>query len=301
MTSAPPPPPPPPEGVVTFVLAHARVQTNVCTLQQHERGYELLPRTVPDYNLIYVTRGRVTWTIDGRDHPLAPGGLVLVPPGVRHHARSQTRRVTLGSVHVEVTLAGRRDVLAMLAPPRQQAVIPASRLDFYLRSAMEEMRRSDEAMIALMMPSWGRMIALELLRDNARRGLLTHRPVDPVVLDLLQEFHAHLTRPVTLGQLARRSGFTGQHLNRLFRKALGVTPLRYLMRLRMERAAAMLTDDTRTIAAVAREMGFDDPYYFSRLFRQHMGRSPSRHRHETGSDYPSPNPADPFPTDGPRR
>ncbi|MCX5661357.1 MAG: AraC family transcriptional regulator [Planctomycetota bacterium] len=292
MTGAPPVPP---ASVVDFVLAHARVQTNVCSYQQHEHGYEVKPRFVPDYNLIYVTRGRVTWTIDGHPHPLVPGRLVFVPPAVRHHALSQTQRMTLGSVHVEVTLPGGRDVFEMLAPPRQQDVVQGSRLDGYLRAAMDEMQRTNDAMVHLMMPSWGRLIALELLRDNADRGLLAHRPVEPIVLELLRELHSRIERPATLDELARWSGFSGQHLNRVFRRSLGVTPLRYLMRLRMERAAALLADGQWTVRAVATKLGFDDAYYFSRLFRQHMGRSPSRHRTATGSDSPSPHSEGPFP------
>ena len=86
------------------------------------------------------------------------------------------------------------------------------------------------------------------------------------------------SEPTTLDWLSERSGFTPQHLNRVFRGLLGVTPLQYLNRMRMERAASLLADGRLTIKAIAREVSFDDPYYFSRQFKQHFGRSPAQYR-----------------------
>ena len=55
----------PPPPLVNYVLAHMSVKTNVCTFQKHECGYKLPSRTVTDYNLIFVTRGRVAWVVAG--------------------------------------------------------------------------------------------------------------------------------------------------------------------------------------------------------------------------------------------
>jgi AraC family transcriptional regulator of adaptative response / methylphosphotriester-DNA alkyltransferase methyltransferase len=83
---------------------------------------------------------------------------------------------------------------------------------------------------------------------------------------------------VTLDQLASRSGFSPQHLNRVFRRTLGVTPLQYLNRRRMEHAAALLRDGRLTVSAVGQQVGFADPYYFSRVFSQHFKQSPTEYR-----------------------
>jgi len=59
---------------------------------------------------------------------------------------------------------------------------------------------------------------------------------------------------------------------------VAVTPLQYLARMRMERAGQLLRESHRTVAAVGRAVGFDDPFYFSRAFGKHFGHSPSEHR-----------------------
>ena len=285
---------PTPQALVRYVLQHLTVKTNVCSFQKHETGYLLQSRMVPDYNFIHVTRGRVVWVIEGRNYPLAPCDLVIVPPHVEHRAYSLTRRITLNSIHVEVTLPGGQDVFALLSPPRFQHVPAGSKLDAYLRGEASEYARPSAADTGLMLPCWAPLIVRELFRFAAERGLLRHRQADPLVAAMLEHLDRCIARPVRLAQLAERSGFSAQHLNRLFRRVLGVTPLQYLARTRMEQAAALLREGRWTVNAVARKVGFEDPYYFSRLFHRHHGQSPSRFRAAAGSDYPAPSSARPW-------
>ena len=56
---------------------------------------------------------------------------------------------------------------------------------------------------------------------------------------------------------------------------VGVSPLEYVHRLRLEEAYRLLSDSSRNVSEVAMEVGFDDANYFSRLFRKKMGMSPS--------------------------
>jgi AraC-like DNA-binding protein len=288
-----------PEAFVNYVLRHMAVKTHVCTLQVHEHGYVLPRRTVPDYNLIHVTRGKVVWVVDGVDHPLTPGSLVIVPPGVWHHADRSTQRITLQSVHVTATLPGGQDVFELLTPPRLQQVPFNTPLDKYLRGASFECFRPVEV-ARLMLPGWGQLITIELFRHDARTGQLKYRIADPLVAAMLEDLDKRLDQPVTLEELATRSGFSAQHLNRVFRKSLGVTPLQYLMRTRMERAALLLREDSMTVRAIGQQLGFDDPYYFSRVFSQHFGQSPAQFRAAAGSDSPSAGSTAPF-TPAPRK
>lgn len=271
------------DSLVDYALRHVRVKTNVCSRQKWETGYALEPRAVPDYNLIYCTRGRPVWVIGGVEHPLSPGRLVIVPPKVRHHAYCRTRRVTIGSIHVEATLPSGADVFALLRPPIDHAFTAGSRLDTYLRAALDEYDRPAQRDTMLMLPSFARLVVIELLRQARERGTLDPRPIDPVVARVLEELPSHVGRPVMLDELASRAGYTPQHLNRLFKRTLGITPLRYLTRLRMDRAAELLSEGRLSVEGVAAELGYDDPFYFSRVFRSHFGRSPAQHRDAAGS------------------
>jgi len=254
------------------------VKVNVCSLQTPRNGYELERRSVPDYNLIYVREGRPVWVLRDDEVELSPGVLLIVPPGVPHHGFSRTQRIGLLSLHVEPTLAGGQDVFQIVQPPTSQTVPCGSQLERYLLGAWEEFARDriDDSLVFL--KSWGRMATLEMLRHDDAMGLLDHSVEDPLIVEMLRELSQRITEPTTLNELADWSGFSPQHLNRVFRQSLGLTPLQHLARLRIDKAAGLLREGRLTVQAIAEQCGFNDPYYFSRAFKQHVGQSPADYR-----------------------
>ncbi|MBA3708347.1 MAG: AraC family transcriptional regulator [Planctomycetes bacterium] len=275
------------EHLLAFALVHAHVSTWICSRPTTaDDSYVLLERTVPDYNLIHAQEGRAVWTIDGVDHVLETGDLVLVPPGVRHHARSASARMAIGSVHVLATLPGGQDLFALLVPPRQRRVAAGCRLDAIMRLAIGEVDRERDTATA-MLAHWGPLVAKELLRHDHAAGALRANPLDPLVVEILEHLERHLAQPLSLGDLAKRSGYSPQHLNRRFTAALGLTPLACLSDMRLQRAASLLRDGVLTIAAIGARVGLGDAAYFSRVFRKRYGRTPSDWRDHAGSGNPS--------------
>jgi AraC-like DNA-binding protein len=79
-------------------------------------------------------------------------------------------------------------------------------------------------------------------------------------------------------EAARRCHVSYGHFRRLFRRHTGRPPYDYMLLWRMRRAARALRDLSRPVKAVAREVGYDDPRQFSRMFRKKMGMSPTAYR-----------------------
>lgn len=85
-------------------------------------------------------------------------------------------------------------------------------------------------------------------------------------------------RSHSLDELAAAAGLSVPHFCQLFRGQTGFTPIDFVNRQRI-RAACRLLDTTReTVRSIASEVGFDDPYYFSRCFHRIMGLSPRAYR-----------------------
>lgn len=86
------------------------------------------------------------------------------------------------------------------------------------------------------------------------------------------------TRAYRLDELATAAGLSVPHFSLLFRKLTGYAPIDFLIRQRIRTACQLLDSTEAGIAAVAAEVGFHDPYYFSRCFRRVMGCSPVAYR-----------------------
>lgn len=82
----------------------------------------------------------------------------------------------------------------------------------------------------------------------------------------------------SLGELAEEVHVSPAYLARLFDRQLGLPPMTYLARLRAERAAALLIETDLSVAEVGRLVGWDDPNYMSRRFRQFFAMAPAAYR-----------------------
>jgi len=93
-----------------------------------------------------------------------------------------------------------------------------------------------------------------------------------------EEIEVDPARPYRLEELATAASLSVPHFSLLFRKQTGYAPIDFLIRQRIRTACRLLDRTQTTMAIAAAEVGFSDPYYFSRCFRNIMGVSPRDYR-----------------------
>lgn len=113
------------------------------------------------------------------------------------------------------------------------------------------------------------------------RGFQERKDISPVVREventIIANFH---DCSFELDEYMRGFPFSYDYLRKLFKKELGVTPHRYLNDLRMNTAAAMFEQSylgNANVSEVSRRCGFQEPLYFSRMFKKKFGLSPSHY------------------------
>ena len=88
----------------------------------------------------------------------------------------------------------------------------------------------------------------------------------------------HLDQPLHVATLAARAGISPSHFFALFKRQIGCTPIDYFIRLRMQQACRLLAATTLNVKEVAAALGYDDQFYFSRVFKAVNNVPPSRYR-----------------------
>jgi AraC family transcriptional regulator len=90
----------------------------------------------------------------------------------------------------------------------------------------------------------------------------------------------HVAEEFNLDRLAAQVGLSKFYFNRLFKSALGMSPSRYHIRLRMDEARRLLRETKRSVVEIALDVGYANPSHFAQLFRRETGLTPSNYRRQ---------------------
>jgi AraC-like DNA-binding protein len=94
----------------------------------------------------------------------------------------------------------------------------------------------------------------------------------------IQYMVEHVQSSLTLDELADYISLSKSHFIHLFKEVTGYSPIDYYMRLKIQRACQYLDLTDCSVKEVSKNIGIQDPYYFSRVFSKIMGQSPSDYR-----------------------
>ncbi|HEX4927901.1 MAG TPA: AraC family transcriptional regulator [Burkholderiales bacterium] len=245
-----------------------------CTAGPGERAFAEMHER---HSLSYVRRGSFGCRTEGREVELVPGALMIGRPGreytathEHHGCGDECLSIKLSAAFVD--LLGKN--LGIWDPA---AVPPLPELTVLgeLAQAAIEGRSSvavDEAAVMFVHRfatlASGESQELQKATPRERR-----RAVEAALW--LEE---NAAAPVALEDAARHAALSPYHFLRTFRKAIGVTPHQYLVRVRLARAAKLLAQENLSVTDVALECGFADLSNFVRTFGRAAGVSPKRFR-----------------------
>lgn len=88
----------------------------------------------------------------------------------------------------------------------------------------------------------------------------------------------HLNEKLSILQLASLHNFSESHFSKLFRLNTGMSPMDYFIYMKMQEACKMLRSTKLRIKQIANVIGYEDAYYFSRIFKKIMNMSPENYR-----------------------
>ena len=239
--------------------------------------YAIHRKTFPFYSIEYVARGRGEVKLKGRTCSLQPGRLFSYGPGVSHHI---TGNAANPLVKYFVDFAGTRAVDWLrscgLSPGCFSEVFPANTLrplfDELIQAGLQVRRERTELCAKLL-----ECLALRIAGSCAPlEGAET--PAFATYQQCRQHIEQHNLRLRTLRQIASECHVNNAYLCRLFRRYDNQSPYQYLLRLKMNLAAGRLQQPNALVKQVAEEVGFTDPFHFSRVFTSVFGLSPAAFR-----------------------
>lgn len=258
-----------------------RCLPNVVAVATYPAGATFGPRTLRDYEFVWILDGYVVWHQGGRDHPAPPGSLILARPGMTDGFTWDSRRPTRhGFVHFTVGRRG-RGLPAEAAWPVLRHLAGSDVLPHLFRHLAWLQAHRPPAWEALAEATLAQALVAFVTGASGTVG-----EDDPGAAPLVDRAFAEVHRrwgdgprhAIPVEALARAVGVSRGHLIRVFRLALGVGPAEAIRMVRLDRGASLLGRTNLRIQDIAAAAGFDDPFHFSKAFHQAYGYAPRAFR-----------------------
>jgi len=114
-------------------------------------------------------------------------------------------------------------------------------------------------------------------------GAETVRSSNKTFLAIIKYIHENYTGELSIKNIAEQFYMNPCYVSQLFKKETGETFVRYLTALRIRRAEELLTATNLAVNKISEECGFNDPFYFIRLFKRYTGHAPSDYRKQNAA------------------
>lgn len=241
-------------------------------------GHEVRrPNGLRETVLILCLSGRGFARTTGPRVPMTPGDLAWLPPGVSHaYGADDEDPWTISWAHVVGAQVPAYQTLLGATAGEPVLRLPNRALDNVSFEPTCDALENGYGPADLLVAS-SRLQAT--LAELNRARLTTGAPGAQLRLEkTLAWMRGHLQEPASLTDLAEMASFSVPRYSALFHRRTGYPPVEYFLRLKVLRACELLDTTRESIKQVAQEVGYDDPYYFSRLFKKIMGRSPRDYR-----------------------
>ncbi|MFA5292737.1 MAG: AraC family transcriptional regulator [Phycisphaerae bacterium] len=234
-----------------------------------------------NHEWIVINRGKVRCWIDEKEFIISAGEFYFVQPGQYHCEESIELPLDFYTISFDLIEAKNKHVYFAPPPfvPEKQIIKGFGRkLIPLFKRIFEEVQEQEhyceeivEAMILQMI--W--IVKQRLWKDYAVADDTNVSERDAAIVKKSQDYiNQNLNRSISLGELADVCYVSRYHLGHVFTKAVGTSPLQYALGQRMEKAKNLLMQKMKCVYEVATELGFEDPYYFSRQFKKVVGVSP---------------------------
>lgn len=267
---------------------------------QHHADWNWKNVRSPFARLYYVTDGFAQVVLPSGTYALTPGHLYLIPPFTTHsnvcygpfshyyiHIYETDEKNSLFEqldfpleVHADKMDLRLMQRLCALNP---QLKLPESNPEVYdnHQMMMANLRLNQRRPMTEKVESRG--IFYILLSRFLSQAKSKAEVADSRIQKSIRYIRQHVSDPISLDELASAACMSKDHYIRCFRKAVGQTPVTYIVSRRMEKAEILLLTTQLSVKELSSMVGYTDTSYFNRLFRRYVGKSPTVYRQENGA------------------
>jgi len=245
----------------------------------------------------YIFSGNCQYILDNVTYNVKAGDIVICNPNVEHMFKALPSKESTVEFHIGLT-----DIHIKNLPKNHLCAkdtypiihIPASHKQEFIKCLYEMLLEYENKKMGndLMIKSLSMKFLILLFREMYHE----EKPISENSIDLgydfesstnktyivntiISYFNENYRKKISLNKISQNMYLSPVYISKLFKEETGESPINYLIQLRLEKAKDILsTSSSISIKDIARNVGYDDAYYFSKLFKKYYGVAPSQYK-----------------------
>ncbi len=285
-----------PKAWESLISSSSYIPVIVKTIERfHDTSWSMEPNRHEFFEMVYIKRGNAVFEISGKPAQLGPNDIIIIKPNQSHKfiVKSQEgcefivlsfRFVSnTNSEFSEVPLG---DFLNFVSGKESGAFITLkvsqkNEIINILNSILKERENTDIGSEFL-----NHLLVMELFVFISRALKMEWESsimnVSPKVKELIHisanYINNNFERDITIGDIAKYVFLSSSYFTRAFKEEMGVSPINYLLKIRIERSKEMLGDFKLKIGDIALSVGFSNQQRFNEIFKKYEGMTPLQYR-----------------------
>lgn len=245
---------------------------------RYDGDWHSVPHSHQHMELFYIVGGKGQFLIQGNLYPVLASQLVIINPGILH------TEVSLDAQPLEYLVLGIEGIELKVDENTNSGFsildhIANAEITSCMRNILREMEQKQNGYEDVC------QAYMEILVIRLMRSTDLTVPANPQTLSSNRQCAAvrryidqHFKEALTLDQLAEEVHMNKYYLSHAFKREFGVSPINYMISLRIEESKYLLTETDLSLSQISRLLGFSSLSYFSQVFRRTQQISPFEYR-----------------------
>ena len=238
------------------------------------------PQGCVDNILFYCVQGKGYYTLDGHTFTLNPNQYVIVPATDKPLDYWSDTEDPWSIYWVHFTSDARQafNRAYHIVPEQGPQYIPHNEKGIRIWEEMYENLSRGYSPENLMNTNLCLYHLIATFVFSQQQNQNSSSPEKAIIRETIDYMKNNLDKTIRIEDFADLNKYSVSHFSKLFRLTTGMSPIEYFIHLKMQKACQLLYTEDSRVKQIAALLGYDDPYYFSRLFKKYMNTSPETYR-----------------------
>lgn len=239
--------------------------------------------------LSFIRSGSVDYCVEGENYTLKKGQVLISNPGVYHreffNSNTRCRELHIGLTNLSLFTNSKKDYIDI----GDKHILTFNKYkDDILKTCSEIVDEQNnynqtspfmlKSLVMKLLVLLHREINEELNSDDAGEFSFKSREKKELVEGITKYLNENYVQDISLYTLSKNMYLSPVYISKIFKEVMGDSPINYLIQIRLLKSKELLEDSTLSIKTIAKMVGYDDPYYFSKLYKKYYGISPNKTR-----------------------